>query len=226
MEQRTSRVFSPCWFLMLLALIVWAETASAACVGDCDGNGEVTVDELIRGVNIALGNTGLNTCASFETNGDGAVTIDELLKGVNNALTGCPGATPTPTPSPTAVVGVSTPSRTPAPSATPSNPAPTLAPPTVTPTREPFAPAPDPALIASRLAESTITDMGSATKFLYDPPPGQPARRMGVLDFSGPFRVPAVAIGGISHDHSGFGVGPILNVDHILERIEQVYPRS
>jgi len=49
---------------------------------------------------------------------------------------------------------------------------------------------------------------------------------MGVLDFSGPFRAPAVAIGGISHDHSGFGVGPILNVDHILERIEQVYPRS
>ncbi|HUL99387.1 MAG TPA: hypothetical protein VLU24_08220, partial [Mycobacterium sp.] len=162
-----------------MAPIACPSTVSAACVGDCDGNGEVTVDELIRGVNIALGNTGLNTCASFETNGDSAVTIDELLKGVNNALTGCPGATPTPTP--TVVMGVSTPTRTPAPSATPSGPAPTLAPPTVTPTREPFAPAPDPATIAPRLSVSTITDMGSATKFLYDPPPGQPAVQVGML---------------------------------------------
>ena len=38
-------------------------------------------------------------------------------------------------------------------------------------------------------------------------------------------RAPVVAIGGISHDHSGFGVGPILNVDYILKRIEAVYPR-
>jgi len=38
-------------------------------------------------------------------------------------------------------------------------------------------------------------------------------------------RAPVVAIGGISHDHSGFGVGPILNVDYILKRIEEVYPR-
>ena len=37
-------------------------------------------------------------------------------------------------------------------------------------------------------------------------------------------RAPVVAIGGISHDHSGFGVGPILNVDYILKRIENVYP--
>ncbi|MBI3784468.1 MAG: hypothetical protein HY270_13820 [Deltaproteobacteria bacterium] len=36
-------------------------------------------------------------------------------------------------------------------------------------------------------------------------------------------RVPVVAIGGISHDHSGFGVGPLLNVEHILKRIGQVY---
>ena len=36
-------------------------------------------------------------------------------------------------------------------------------------------------------------------------------------------RVPVHAIGGISHDHSGFGVGPLLNVDYILERIEAVY---
>jgi len=39
-------------------------------------------------------------------------------------------------------------------------------------------------------------------------------------------RAAVVPIGGISHDHSGFGVGPILNVEYILDRIESVYPRK
>jgi 2-oxoglutarate ferredoxin oxidoreductase subunit alpha len=34
-------------------------------------------------------------------------------------------------------------------------------------------------------------------------------------------RVPVVPIGGISHDHSGFGVGPILDVEYILGKIEE-----
>jgi hypothetical protein len=61
-----------------------------ACSGDCNGDGSVTVDEIIRGVNIALGNSELSTCPSFDGNGNGAVTIDELIQGVNAALTGCP----------------------------------------------------------------------------------------------------------------------------------------
>jgi 2-oxoglutarate ferredoxin oxidoreductase subunit alpha len=39
-------------------------------------------------------------------------------------------------------------------------------------------------------------------------------------------RVPIHPIGGISHDHSGFGVGPALTVEHILARIRDVYPRA
>jgi 2-oxoglutarate ferredoxin oxidoreductase subunit alpha len=39
-------------------------------------------------------------------------------------------------------------------------------------------------------------------------------------------RAPVHAIGGISHDHSGFGVGPALTVDRILGRIRAVYPRA
>ncbi len=53
----------------------------------------MTVDELIKGVNIALGTTSVDACPSFDTNGDDAVTIDELVAAVNRALTGC--ATPT-----------------------------------------------------------------------------------------------------------------------------------
>jgi 2-oxoglutarate ferredoxin oxidoreductase subunit alpha len=35
-------------------------------------------------------------------------------------------------------------------------------------------------------------------------------------------RAPVHAIGGISHDHSGFGVGPLLDVGYILGRIEDL----
>jgi hypothetical protein len=52
----------------------------------------VTVDELIKGVNIALGSLPLSECPSFDTNGDGEVTVNELIKGVNNALNSCPAA--------------------------------------------------------------------------------------------------------------------------------------
>ncbi len=59
------------------------------CAGDCDGNGSVTIDELIRGVNIALGSLPPATCAPLDTSGDGSVTIDELIAAVRLALDGC-----------------------------------------------------------------------------------------------------------------------------------------
>jgi fibronectin type 3 domain-containing protein len=64
--------------------------APPACVGDCNQSNSVTVDELLVGVNIALGNAPLDQCRSFDASGDGAVTIDEILTAVNNALNGCP----------------------------------------------------------------------------------------------------------------------------------------
>ncbi|MBI4518262.1 MAG: hypothetical protein HY699_20880 [Deltaproteobacteria bacterium] len=60
-----------------------------SCVGDCDGSSEVTVDELVTGVNIALGSLPLSACRSFDTDTDGAVTVDELVRAVNDALAGC-----------------------------------------------------------------------------------------------------------------------------------------
>ncbi len=71
----------------------WAGVLSgppAGCVGDCGGNGVVTVDEIITGVNIALGSLPIERCPPLDTNGDGMVTVDELIKAVNNALNGCP----------------------------------------------------------------------------------------------------------------------------------------
>jgi hypothetical protein len=58
-------------------------------VGDCDSEGRVTVDEIVKGVNIALGSLPLDRCPAFNSNGDLEVTVDELLNGVTNALRGC-----------------------------------------------------------------------------------------------------------------------------------------
>lgn len=62
-------------------------TALVGCTGDCGSDGSVTIDELVRGVNLALGAGG--TCPAFDVNGDGAVTIEELVRAVTVALNGC-----------------------------------------------------------------------------------------------------------------------------------------
>lgn len=66
------------------------------CVGDCNGDGSVTVDEIITGVNIALGIAPPSACPVFDTNGDRTVTVEEILQAVNNALSGCPRGYPSP----------------------------------------------------------------------------------------------------------------------------------
>jgi hypothetical protein len=50
----------------------------------------VAVNELILGVNIALGKSPLSQCPSFDRNGDGDLAIEELILGVRYALDGCP----------------------------------------------------------------------------------------------------------------------------------------
>jgi len=59
------------------------------CVGDCDDDGSITVAELIRGVNIALGRSDLSTCSGFDVNANGNVAVAELIQAVNAALRGC-----------------------------------------------------------------------------------------------------------------------------------------
>jgi len=70
--------------------IVRVVPATCACLGDCNRNGSVTVDELVKGVNIALGSADLDTCPCFDGNSDRQVAINELVGAVNSALNGCP----------------------------------------------------------------------------------------------------------------------------------------
>ena len=56
--------------------------------GDCNGDGRVTIDELILGVNIALGSRPVTDCPAFDTDDSGMVSISELVAAVNVALNG------------------------------------------------------------------------------------------------------------------------------------------
>ncbi|HVM96214.1 MAG TPA: hypothetical protein VMT89_07480 [Candidatus Acidoferrales bacterium] len=119
--------------------------APTVCVGDCNGDNQVSVDELVLGVDIALGNQDVSACSAMDSNGDGEVTVDELISAVDFALSECPAA-PTATHTSTAEP-MATDSATPEPSNTdtplpsPSEtqtPSPSQAPaPTSTPTPNP-----------------------------------------------------------------------------------------
>jgi len=66
-----------------------ATAGPAGCAGDCNGDGSVAINELITGVNIALGSASVDACSSLDTNFDGSVAINELIAAVNHALNGC-----------------------------------------------------------------------------------------------------------------------------------------
>ena len=60
-----------------------------SCSGDCNGDGHVTVNELIAAVNIALGQAQITACRACDLNGDAMITINELIAAVSKALQGC-----------------------------------------------------------------------------------------------------------------------------------------
>jgi hypothetical protein len=93
--------------LLILAVGAWCSVASistsaqAVCVGDCDGSDDVTVNEIITLVNMALGSqTQLSACASglpADITDPSQVDVSLIIQAVNNALAGC-SAPPTVTP--------------------------------------------------------------------------------------------------------------------------------
>ncbi|MDX2166094.1 MAG: hypothetical protein SF182_03495 [Deltaproteobacteria bacterium] len=109
--------------LLAAVLLGAAQPAAAApttCPADCNGDGQVTVNELVLAVGIALGETALVACPSADRDGDGAVMIGELVAAVAAALEGCPVL---PSPSATATsTGTAPPIDTATPTATGSQP--------------------------------------------------------------------------------------------------------
>ncbi len=75
----------------IFAVLVLAAPALAqTCPGDCSGDGNVTVDEIVTVVNIALGTAAIDLCRAADTDGNGQASVDELVTMINLALDGCP----------------------------------------------------------------------------------------------------------------------------------------
>ncbi len=88
-----TRMYSMVAILAVAGMLAIAPRAArAACTGDCNGDGSVTVDEIVTMVNLAL-NGGTTGCTAGDSNGDGTITVDEIVTAVNNALNGCVGGT-------------------------------------------------------------------------------------------------------------------------------------
>src|SRR5947207_1383048 len=78
--------------VILMLAVTWSlpSTGRAACVGDCNGSGTVTIDELMIGVSIALETVPPSACMEFDPAGHGRVGVGELIVAVGNVLDGCP----------------------------------------------------------------------------------------------------------------------------------------
>jgi hypothetical protein len=89
--------------VVLAALSVPGIGSAQDCIGDCNDDQRVAVNELVIGVSVALGREDIATCEAFD-DGSGDVTVDVLLEAVQNSISGCGAPTPTATPEPTATV--------------------------------------------------------------------------------------------------------------------------
>jgi len=88
----------------MAAVCFCVSPAWGQCVGDCNDDGFVEIDELLVGVGIALGEQEPDACFAFDGDFSGDVTISELVAAVNNAISDCRGSPP-PTPVPDPVLG-------------------------------------------------------------------------------------------------------------------------
>lgn len=193
-------------------------TPGLTCVGDCNDDAEVAIDELVIGVRSALEGAPLSNCRVFDGNGDGAVTVDEIIRAVNHAVTACPVAVPTFTPTLTVAVITLTPTRSSGPvqSATPTR---TVATPTWTPlftavstatltATETMSPKPTPTrtVVEVLTATATRTPPFQATATATREPTS--AATHYCSDIANPIDIP---------DDDPFGVGSVILIDESVQ---------
>jgi len=71
------------------AVVVEEPPPPTPCVGDCNGDGMVAINELLLGVSIAAGSVPAAQCSALSPGGE-PPTISQLIQAVNAALAGCP----------------------------------------------------------------------------------------------------------------------------------------
>lgn len=59
------------------------------CLGDCNDDGVVAIDDLVRGVGIAVSQTSVAECLPADPDANAEITINELIAAVRSALSGC-----------------------------------------------------------------------------------------------------------------------------------------
>lgn len=138
--------------------------AQGTCACDCNADSEVTVDELVLAVNVALDLAELRVCVAADRDGDGTVTIDEIIAGVLAALEGCTEPTP-------GVSAIVVPTRSATVTSTPTASPTRLL---VTPTPTPSATVSPPHTAGEATATATDTPTSSETSTPSSPPTASP----------------------------------------------------
>jgi hypothetical protein len=64
------------------------------CIGDCNGDRKVEVNELITIVGAALGSMNVSVCRAGDPDGDGTVQLREVVAAVRRSMIGCPNVSP------------------------------------------------------------------------------------------------------------------------------------
>lgn len=60
------------------------------CPGDCDGDGEVHINESILGVQVGLQQADVADCSNADLDDSGTVEINEMVSSVSSTVNGCP----------------------------------------------------------------------------------------------------------------------------------------
>ncbi len=79
-----NRRYTSLMHILLAALFL--SSPAFATTGDCNGDGKVTINELVSSVRISLGEAALEICTAADRDGNGLVSIDELVAAVLQAL--------------------------------------------------------------------------------------------------------------------------------------------
>ena len=74
---------------LCLTLAASAPSRAQQCVGDCNGDGVVTVGEVITGVNVELGIEPESACPAIDCNHFPGIIVLCAPLAVSNALNGC-----------------------------------------------------------------------------------------------------------------------------------------
>jgi len=60
-----------------------------SCIGDCNNDCVVRIDEVVRGVGILLGEQPLSVCSPLDRDFSGTISVEELVASVDFGLGGC-----------------------------------------------------------------------------------------------------------------------------------------